>query len=89
MEKPPEVPNRETRISDLDLAALLIAEGLALVRVESSPDPRRKLFVITGDGEQADRLQTAFNRCEATVNVTAFVAARRRLRSALVREGQR
>lgn len=76
---------REARISDLDLAALLVAEGLSFVRLEGSPDPHRKLFVIAGDAEQLDRLSTSFNRGEAVVHVAAFVAARRRLRSALVR----
>jgi hypothetical protein len=78
----------QARISDLDLAALLVAEGLVLDGVEPSPDPRRKIFVICGDREQLDRLTTAFVRGEAMVRVTAFTAARRRLRDALVRSGR-
>ena len=81
----PGPQTREARISDLDLAALLVAEGLSFVRLEGSPDPRRKLFVIAGDAEQIDRLSISFHRAEAVVQVVAFIAARRRLRSALVR----
>lgn len=80
-------PLHETHVSDIDLAALLLASGNSFVGVEPTTDPRRQAFVIAGNAEALDKLMTQFNRAEATVNVSAFVAARRRLRSALLRGG--
>lgn len=88
MEKPQmfePATSRQARVTDLDFAAFLIAEGLTLVAVETTIDPRRKTFVISGDPAQLDELTTAFARGEAITRVTAFSAARRRLRDALAR----
>ncbi|MDO8506916.1 MAG: hypothetical protein Q7S41_04815 [Candidatus Limnocylindria bacterium] len=68
-------PAAELRLSDFAAAALLIAHGCRLVRLETTNDPQRKTFVVRGDEQLTSRLLDAYARSEVTVQLDAYLSA--------------
>lgn len=67
--------------SDLDLAAVLVADGHALTAVEK--DHRNRTSFVFTDNDDIQRVKIAFLGGTHSVNAAAFVRARRNLLDAL------
>ena len=78
----------QVRVSDLAAAALLLAEGCRLAAIEPTGDPRRRTFVIAGDGETIQRLLSEFARGEAVVDLDPYLTAQRLLKERLYRSAR-
>ena len=73
------------RVSDLDLASYLVAEGARLVGIAATVDPARRVFVLQGSPELIATATQRFNAGDALVEPRGFAYARRFLRRALDR----
>ncbi len=73
------------RVSDLDLASYLVAEGARLVGVAATVDPARRDFVLQASPELIATATQRFNAGDALVEPRSFAYARRMLRRALDR----
>jgi len=71
------------RVSDLDLASYLVAEGARLVGIAATVDPARRVFVLQGSPELIAAATQRFNAGDALVEPRNFSYARRFLRRAL------
>jgi hypothetical protein len=71
------------RVSDLDLASYLVAEGARLVGIAATVDPARRVFVLQGSPELIATATQRFNAGDALVEPRSFSYARRFLRRAL------
>lgn len=78
-------PVAELRLSDFAAAALLIAYGCHLARLEKTNDPQRMAFVIRGDARLTSRLLDAYAHSEVTVRLDAYLSAQRLLKDRLFR----
>ena len=72
-----------SRLSDLDLAAVLVCAGARLVRVVPTTEPGRLDFVLEAPEETFLRATRAFMAGEALVEPRRYAAARRALQKAL------
>ena len=73
------------RVSDLDLASYLVAEGARLVGIAATMDPARRVFVLQASPELIATATQRFNAGDALVEPRSFAYARRFLRRALDR----
>lgn len=71
------------RVSDLDLASYLVAEGARLVGVAATVDPARRTFLIEGHRESIATAMQRFHAGDALVEPRSYAYARRFLRRAL------
>ncbi len=73
----------ETLVSDLDMAAFLLCEGAALLRIAPTPDPARRDFVLSAPEVILERGVRLFMSGRARVEPRRFAQARRVLQRAL------
>lgn len=70
-------------VSDLDFAALLVAEGARLVGTAPTVDPQRTDFVLEARGRDLDSLTRRYVAGASRVEPRTYVYARRLLQRAL------